>query len=340
MNSTGNKAVDMMSSLNITGNVIPVKWCHTIRYPNGKPNLNAIMILSDIVYWYRPREIRDERTGSVIRLEKRFKADLLQRNYQDFADKFGLSKKQTKNAFDLLEELGIIYREFRILEIRGRAINNVLYIGLDVDKLREYTDNDYSNPDGAVSKSTPSQHQSGESPSPDDMTPPTSKCKAVSLDVGTNTENTTEITNGDLSHPIYQKTGYAKVPPSPSEASPMDKMDSIRSLVKRNLEYDSMLCSFRYENEKQRFTEIYELICDVISQSSGSIRIGQQDKPIEVVKSVFSKLTHEHVMYVMDALEKTTSEIKNIRAYLITALYRAPQTINNCINQQVTHDMA
>ncbi len=70
MNSTGNKAVDMMSSLNITGNVIPVKWCHTIRYPNGKPNLNAIMILSDIVYWYRPREIRDERTGSVIRLEK------------------------------------------------------------------------------------------------------------------------------------------------------------------------------------------------------------------------------------------------------------------------------
>ncbi len=91
-------------------------------------------------------------------------------------------------------------------------MNNVLYIGLDVDKLREYTDNDYSNPDGAVSKSTPSQHQSGESPSPDDMTPPTSKCKAVSLDVGTNTENTTEITNGDLSHPIYQKTGYAKSP--------------------------------------------------------------------------------------------------------------------------------
>ncbi len=120
----------------------------------------------------------------------------------------------------------------------------------------------------------------------------------------------------------------------------MDKMDTIRSLVKRNLEYDSMLCSFRYENEKQRFTEIYELICDVISQSSSSIRIGQQDKPIEVVKSVFSKLTHEHVMYVMDALEKTTSEIKNIRAYLITALYRAPQTMNNCINQQVTHDMA
>lgn len=194
MNSTGNTAVDMMGSLNITGNVIPVRWCHTILYPNGKPCLNAIIILSDIVYWYRPREIRDERTGNVIRLEKKFKADLLQRNYQDFADQFGLSKKQAKDALDLLENLGIIYRDFRTLVIRGRAMNNVLYIGLNVDKLREYTDNDYSSPDGDSSKSIPSQHQSEESPVADDTTPRTSMNRAIYPDVDTNTENTSETT--------------------------------------------------------------------------------------------------------------------------------------------------
>ncbi len=329
----------MMGSINITGNIIPSAWYHTICCQNGRPCLNAITILSDIVYWYRPREIGDESTGSVIRYEKRFRADLLQRSYQDFADQFGLSKKQVKDAFDLLENLGIIYREFRTLEIAGRPVNNVLFIGLNADKLDEIT----NSPDLSLlvtSRDIPSQLQSGETPDTEVETLPTSKCSPVSQEGGTNTNNTTETTDREISHPIYLKLGYTTVPSSESEHSVdrMDSMDSLRTFVKSNLEYDSMMVSFRYESERRRFTEIFELICDVVSQNTGTVRIGGQDKPVEVVKSVFLKLTHEHVLYVMDSLEKTTSEIRNIRAYLITALYRAPQTMDNCISQQVAHD--
>ena len=48
---TGSLTVDCMSRLQISGNVIPVSWYKTIRKPTGKPNLNAIIILADIVYW-------------------------------------------------------------------------------------------------------------------------------------------------------------------------------------------------------------------------------------------------------------------------------------------------
>lgn len=67
---TGSLTVDQMSRLQISGNVIPVSWYKTIRKPTGKPNLNAIIILADIVYWYRAVEIRDEMTGQLIGLRK------------------------------------------------------------------------------------------------------------------------------------------------------------------------------------------------------------------------------------------------------------------------------
>ena len=54
--STGNPIVDEVGTMNFTGNVIPMVWFKTIRYPNGAPNNNAIHILADIVYWYRPKK--------------------------------------------------------------------------------------------------------------------------------------------------------------------------------------------------------------------------------------------------------------------------------------------
>lgn len=52
--STGSPIVDRMCRLQFTGNVIPAAWYRTITRDNGKPNLTAIIILSDVVYWYRP----------------------------------------------------------------------------------------------------------------------------------------------------------------------------------------------------------------------------------------------------------------------------------------------
>lgn len=68
--STGNAIVDENAKLDITGNIIPQAWYQTITRDNGKPNLTAIIILADIVYWYKPTEIRDEVTGQVVELKR------------------------------------------------------------------------------------------------------------------------------------------------------------------------------------------------------------------------------------------------------------------------------
>ena len=61
--SSGNNIVDTMAEISITGNIIPQEWYKHIVRKNGKPHLLAITILGDIVYWYRPTEVRDEVTG-------------------------------------------------------------------------------------------------------------------------------------------------------------------------------------------------------------------------------------------------------------------------------------
>ena len=80
--STGNEIVDEVSKINISGNIIPLSWFQTLVSESGKPMLLAIYLLADIVYWYRPKEIRDEESGNLVGYQKRFKADLLQRNYR------------------------------------------------------------------------------------------------------------------------------------------------------------------------------------------------------------------------------------------------------------------
>ncbi|WP_050632369.1 hypothetical protein [Bacillus andreraoultii] len=67
---TGYLIVDEMSHLTLSGNVIPNAWYQKIILPNGKAHLTAILILSDIVYWYRPTIERCPETGKVIGRKK------------------------------------------------------------------------------------------------------------------------------------------------------------------------------------------------------------------------------------------------------------------------------
>ena len=137
--TTGNMKVDAMASIQITGNVIPQIWYKTITKENGKPHLLAISILADIVYWYRPAEVRDEATGQLIGYRKKFKADLLQRSYDQFAELFGESKRSITDAVIRLEMLGVIKREFRVIEIAGVKYNNVLFLDFFPERLYSLT---------------------------------------------------------------------------------------------------------------------------------------------------------------------------------------------------------
>src|SRR5687767_13145716 len=132
-----NAAVIKLSAMEITGNVIPLEWFNHIKRPNGKPHTAAIFLLSDIVYWYRPIEVRDENSGRLIGYRKKFKADKLQRNYAAFAYAYGYTKNQVKEALNFLQSMDLIDLDFRHPVVEGTKLGNVLYIGLHVDTLQK-----------------------------------------------------------------------------------------------------------------------------------------------------------------------------------------------------------
>ena len=132
--------IKQVGEIALIGNIIPHSWYAHLRKDTGKPYLAAIVILSDIVYWYRPRIIRDEAAGQVLRVKKRFKADKLQRNYQQIADLFGLTKRQARDAVKFLEAQGVITREFCTVRTKGgMVLSNVLFLEPVIDRLREIT---------------------------------------------------------------------------------------------------------------------------------------------------------------------------------------------------------
>lgn len=138
--TSGNSVVDAMGSLNITGNVIPTIWYKTVLKENGKPYLLAIAILADIVYWYRPMEMRNQATGQILGWKKKFSGDILRQSYQYYADLFGESKKTVKAAIDRLEELCVVRREFRTVSYgEGLISNNVMYLELIPGQLYQLT---------------------------------------------------------------------------------------------------------------------------------------------------------------------------------------------------------
>ncbi|PRX18111.1 hypothetical protein BX659_14617 [Orenia metallireducens] len=134
-----NENVKKIEQLNITGNVIPPTWLENLRTKSGKPRFRSAWILSDLVYWYRPKEIRDPRTNMVISYEQKFKADKLQRGKAYYAEQLNCSEKTIQREYDYLEDEGLIEVEYRNIRVNGKPYNNVPYIDINVEAIRKLT---------------------------------------------------------------------------------------------------------------------------------------------------------------------------------------------------------
>lgn len=104
------------------------------------------------------------------------------------------------------------------------------------------------------------------------------------------------------------------------------------------LEYDCL--KSRYPNDKDILEEILELIVDTVCTNRKMIRIASDDKPAEVVKSRFMKLDAEHICFVIDCFKENTTKVRNVRQYLLAAIYNAPLTIGSYYDALVRHDMS
>ena len=166
-----------------------------------------------------------------------------------------------------------------------------------------------------------------------------------------------EISGQDCGFPAPNKTDKNKTdsndtessipPPAPSRTSPsagahrqmrMDEMDGYREQIKENIGYDLLLLERPYDAEE--IDGYVELMAETCASRREYIRVNGEDVPIELVRKRFLKLDGEHIRYVMDSLRQNTTQVVNIRAYTLAALYNAPVTISQYYTAQVSHDMA
>lgn len=105
-----------------------------------------------------------------------------------------------------------------------------------------------------------------------------------------------------------------------------------RELIRQNIEYDALrIQPGLLEYEKNLIEELYEIICDVVCIPREKV----MGYPYELVKAQFLKLTGRHIKYVLLCMKENTSDIKNVRNYLITALINAEQTMNHYYQSEV-----
>ena len=125
------------------------------------------------------------------------------------------------------------------------------------------------------------------------------------------------------------------------EDDAMDGMDEVSAyidLIKQNIEYEHFM-NYGEWRDKALYEELFEVICEVVCVKRKTVRIAGEDYPYELVKSKFLKLDSTHLQYVIGCMQNTTTKIANIKAYMITSLYNAPNTINHYYQQEVQHDM-
>ena len=139
---------------------------------------------------------------------------------------------------------------------------------------------------------------------------------------------------------IYPEFSYPDPSIYPAQAPPgngdrLIERWSLKESVRNQIEYDALCTQYAAED----VDALVELISEVQSSTADAVRLGKEQIPIEIIKERFLQLTQMHVAYILDSLRTTTTQINNIKAYLLTALYNAPTTMGFFYSAQVRHDL-
>lgn len=116
----------------------------------------------------------------------------------------------------------------------------------------------------------------------------------------------------------------------------IDEMAAYSEIIKENIEFDSLLQRYQYEQEM--IQGIFDLILETVLTQGEKVLISSNTYPTQLVKSKFLKLNYSHIEYVMGCMSKNKTKVQNIKKYLLAALFNAPSTIDGYFKADVNHD--
>lgn len=148
----------------------------------------------------------------------------------------------------------------------------------------------------------------------------------------------TDLSNTEVSNPI--RSNPYEEEPQAADGMGTDTRSAreiYQEIILENIEYRHLVQNNQIDRE--RLDELVELIVDTVCSARKTIRIAGDDYPAEVVKSRFMKLDSSHIAYVLSSMQENTTYVRNIKKYLLAALYNAPSTISSYYTSLVNHDL-
>ena len=111
--------------------------------------------------------------------------------------------------------------------------------------------------------------------------------------------------------------------------------DEARETVKENIEYG--ILSERYPVE--RLDEIVDIASEALCSKRSTFSLGKDTYPYALVKDRLLRLDSSHIEYILDCIDGNTTDIRNIKPYLLKTLINAPATMDSYYRNKVNHDL-
>ena len=275
----------------------------------------------------------------------------------EIMEDLGLTKRK---AMDLLQEL----EAFGLLEKkrRGHGLPNILYVknfmhddsirsaGIGTSESEEIEENhplsdSLSENSGSSSAEKDTSDNTLQQSRGDDfgtqevqISAPLEVQDFAPLKNQTNNNYTYRSKDSNLILSAERLMRYDAMRPETSPVETTDKTaDAYRRIIMSNIDYDSLMIA--HDNNRAQIDGIVDLILETVLCHQEYVLIASNQYPLAVVKSKFMKLNYSHIDYVLRCLRRNTTKIKNIKKYLLAALFNAPSTIDGYYQAEVQHDM-
>ena len=248
--------VDKVGQYELTGNIVPVQWLKSLRTvkktkhgETSSPHMIAAYILSDIWYWYKPTYVRDEATGEVVLIKKKFKADKLQKSKNAIAEFLGVTSEQVREALHFLRDKELITIEYRTIGEGKNTLNNVMFIEPIVSNILKITYQD--SPESEVEEGVHCTPHGQLTPTPHGQLTPTPHGQLTSTPHGqltsTNTKNTLTKNN---QHQVKQSLKKAELSAEASSAaSPKPSAQRIKLTDKTIKQLNTAIFDMYFQNQ-------------------------------------------------------------------------------------------
>ena len=122
------------------------------------------------------------------------------------------------------------------------------------------------------------------------------------------------------------------------ESEKMKNREPLEEYFSHSLEIDLLLRL--YPDDEDTLYQIVDLLVDTCATKRKMLHIAGDDKPAEVVRSRFMKLNADHICFVLKRLAENAAPVRNMKQYLLAALYNAPTTMQLSYQNQTNHDLA